>query len=517
MLRAASLAAVSLLATVVVACGGGAAAGEADPARAVPADAWMYVEATVRPDGKRKDDALDAAGKVLATDDPEGKLRELLDKALADGGGTDLDYDRDIKPWLGDRVGVWVGNRLDAEGDPGAAAVIAVTDPDAAVDAFHKAARQAGDRLTKRSYNGVDYEVDQDGSAVATVGDFLLAGTEPEVKQSIDAQKGDSLAESDRYRGGVDKLDDERLAHFYMDLRRLFELLGQQEPNNEEMQQFRALVPFEKLPPVFGSFSADADRLSLDMAATSKGLGNLGALGTWGGGATPLMQELPGDSWAAFGSAKYGQSLKAAFDTYAGAFGGAAIKQQLRNQYGIDIDDDLLSWIGDIAAFVRGDTIDTLDGGLVIQVIDDAKAEKGFAKLVGLLQSGGGADVNPVTIPGAKNAFAVRDTSVPKPIILARSDERVVVSYGVDAAKAALNPDGKLGDADIYHQAEDKLGMDPAFVMSMPTVLSLVDASGQADADFQQVRPYLQPYDVIAYGAEAQGDGGRFRLVAGLK
>ena len=517
MLRAASLAAVSLLATVVVACGGGAAAGEADPARAVPADAWAYVEATVRPDGKVEEDALDAVGKVLATDDPEGKIRELLDKSLADSDGANLDFDRDIKPWLGDRIGVWIGDQFEPDGDPGAGVVVAVTDPDAAIAAFRKGAKANGDRLTRRSYNGVDYEVTRDGYAVVTVDDFLLAGTEAEVKRSIDVQKGDSLAESDRYRSGVDKLTDERLAHFYMDLRRLFELVAQQQPDNPDMQQFRALVPFDKLPPVFGSFAANGDRLSLDVTATTKELGNLGALGTWGGGATPLMQELPGDSWAAFGSAKYGQSLKASFDTYAGAFGGAAIRQQLRSQFGIDLEEDLLSWIGDVAAFVRGDTIASLDGGLVIQVTDQAKAEKGFAKLVGLLQSAGGVGAKPVTIPGARNAFEVRDASIPKPIVMARSDERVVVSYGVDAAKAALNPDSKLGDADVYHQAEDKLDMDPAFVMSVPAVLSLVDSAGEADADFQRARPYLEPYDVIAYGAESQGGGGRFRLVAGLK
>src|SRR4051794_25012250 len=138
MLRAASLAALSLLAALVVACGGGAASGDADPATAVPADAMLYGEVTVRPDGDLREDALAAAGKVLNTDDPQGKIHELLDKALADQGGAGLDYDKDIAPWLGDRLGVWFSSRLEEAGDPGGSLIVDTTDPDAALDAFHR-------------------------------------------------------------------------------------------------------------------------------------------------------------------------------------------------------------------------------------------------------------------------------------------------------------------------------------------------------------------------------------------
>ncbi len=514
MLRAAALAALSLLAALVAACGSGAASGDADPAKLVPAGAMVYVEVTVRPEGDVRGEALDAAGKVLRTSDPEGGIPRALDKALAQDDQK-LDYDKDIKPWLGQRVGFWFGTRLDREGDPGGAALIATTDPDAALDAFHKGA--AGDKLTKRSYNGSDYEVNQDGVATGIVADFLVTGPEPEFKQVVDTSGGKGLADADRYRTGVDQLDDNRLAHFYVDLARAFELARKSNPEDEQLPQLEAMVPFAKLPPVVGSFSADGERLAVDVAVkgnTANALGSFGGLG----GTSPLVKDLPGDSWVAFGAAKYGQQLNAMLNQYAGLFGGAAARQQLLQQYGIDLDQDVLSWIGDVAVFARGDSLATLDGGAVIQVTDADKAAKGFGKLVGLLQAAGGVRVDPVSIKGAENAFAVTDDSTPKPIVLARSDEKVVIGYGRDAAEAALSPSSKFGDSDLYGRAKGALGdMDPSFVLSMPAVLGLVDSSGQADADYQKAKPYLEAYDAIALGYDGGNNGGRVRFVAGLK
>jgi hypothetical protein len=518
MLRAATLAALSLLAALFVACGSGSADGDADPASAVPANAMLYAEVAIQPDGQLKDDALDAAGKVLATDDPEGKLREFLDRAMAEAEDTNLDYDKDIKPWLGERGALWVGQRVDEDGDPGAAAVIAVTDTEAAMEAMRKA---DGKKTTKRSYKGVDYEVDTDGEAAGTVDDFLLVGAEPEVKASIDAQKGDGLADSDRYKQSLDQLEDERLAHFFLDVKSFFNLAMKSSSGTDaqELEQLKTIFPFDKVPPVVGSFSANGDRLALDFAVKGDSLKNLGALSqTYGGGTSPLLKEMPGDSWGALAAAKYGQSLKSMFDQMAGAFGGAAARRQLKNQLGIDLDQDVLSWIGDVGFFIRGDTIASLDGAAVIQVTDEGKAAKGFGKLVGLLQSAGGVQAKPTKVDGAEAAFAVDDPELPKPLILARSAERVVVSYGAEAARDAFTPASKLGDSDLYGEAKDSLGgIEPSVLLAMPNVIKLVESSGSADAEFDKARPYLDAYDLIAYGLEGDEDEGHLRIVAGLK
>ena len=74
-----------------------------------------------------------------------------------------------------------------------------------------------------------------------------------------------------------------------------------------------------------GSFAANGDRLALDVRRLEgDSLKDLGPLAAgWGGGSTPLMKELPGDAWAAFGTPKYGAALKQTLDAFAGMLGGA--------------------------------------------------------------------------------------------------------------------------------------------------------------------------------------------------
>jgi hypothetical protein len=268
-----------------------------------------------------------------------------------------------------------------------------------------------------------------------------------------------------------------------------------------------------------GSLVANGDRLALDVSVDVAGAKAMGGLGNlWSGASTPLMKELPGDSWGAFGAPNYGASLKASLDTFAGALGGAALQGQLKQRYGIDLDEDVLSWIGDVAFFIRGDSIANLGGGAVIKVTDEAKAATGFNKLIGLLQTTASVKANPVKIDGADAAFAIQDAATPKPIVFARGNGKVVIAYGADAATAALNPTDKLGDADIYGQAKDALeDVDPSLFFSMPAIVALVDSSGQADASWAKAKPYLEAYDVVAMGAKGSAGHAKLRVAAGLK
>src|SRR3954468_7887179 len=92
-------------AVAVGGCGSGASSGGSDPAKLVPADAAMYVEGVVRPDGDQGDAARSLASKLLQTGDPGKKIRSLIDDGLRkESPGTT--FDKDIDPWLGDRIGV---------------------------------------------------------------------------------------------------------------------------------------------------------------------------------------------------------------------------------------------------------------------------------------------------------------------------------------------------------------------------------------------------------------------------
>ena len=98
--------------------------------------------------------------------------------------------------------------------------------------------------------------------------------------------------------------------------------------------------------------------------------------------------------------------------------------------------------------------------------------------------------------------------------MLARSDDRVVIAYGADAAVQALSPSSELGSAPLYDEAKSALGdMDPGLLVSMPSVLKLVEAAAPPDPDYAKAKPYLEAYDAIALGY----DDGRARFAAGFK
>jgi hypothetical protein len=518
--RAASLAVAACLAGLLAGCGAGSASGGGGPASAVPSDAPIYVEATVRPAGGLRDGALAAAGKVLRTGDPRAEIRRLVTRALATTRDPSFDYARDIEPWLGETAGFW----LSASGSGQAArgvAVLSATDTQKAQQAIDRAVAGSSRHFAQRPYGGTDYEVNQDGGAAAVVGDVAAFGTEAELKRTIDASKGGSLAGDARYAKALGGLDPQRLGTYYLDPKALLAQAGRAgATSRQQLEQAQRLFGLDQAGPVAGAFLADGNRLAVDSVSTGGAtdlLRRLGAL--YGTGSTPLLGELPGDAWAAAGAPKLGENARTIYAKAAGALGGAAVAQQLRSRYGIDLEQDVFSWIGDAAFFVRGTTMGTLDGGAVIEVTDQAKAAAAFGKLVGLLQTRGGLDATPVRIAGSEAAFQIRRPGVPEPIVLARSATRVVVAYGPQAAAEAFSPRRTLAEGADYAKARELLGdgLEPAFLLSMPQLTTLLSSTTGGDPGFGRAKPYLDAFGVVATGGRADGDTTRSRVVAGLR
>jgi len=498
-LRSAAL--VVLLAALVAACGGSGSGGDGDPATVVPSDALFYAELVVRPEGLQRDDALAAAGKVLSTDDPGAEIREFVQRTY-----DDFDYDRDVEPWLGERAGVWVSPS--ASDDDFGISLLAATDTDKAMESLEVAFARGGETPAERSHRDHRYIVDSSGVAAGVVGDFVAIGREGNYKRTIDAAEGDSLAEADEYADAIDALDDEWLAHFWADTPALIERVREMDPGADELS---TLVPLDDLPPIAGSFAADGDRLALEVRLRSADRTPFGPL--LAAGSTPLLQELPGDSWAAFGSADVGETLRATIDGLAGAIGGLAARREVRRELGLDLDRDLLDWIGHAAFFVRGTTPQTLDGGLVIQPTDEDKAADAFGRIVGAIQVARKLQARPVDVAGADQAFEFVDAY---PLVLARGSWLVVATIGRAAAEAALGSGERLGDGDLYEQAEELVGMEPGLLLSLPKLLELVEAFG-ADAELEAARHYLEAFTVVAGGMTADDEDATGRLAVGLE
>ena len=405
--------------------------------------------------------------------------------------------------------------------EPGYVVVIAAKDTEKAQAAIDKGVKSDGGKVTERSYSGVDYQVDDEGVAAGIVGDFFTVGTEAEFKRTVKAQDGDSLAEAKRYKSAIDGLEDERIGTFYVDLKPFIEQALKSDPQAAgQLEQFRSIFPIDKLEPLSGALLADEDRIAFDTLTRGKGVDALKTFGPLTGtGSTPLLGELPGDAWVALGAADVGPSVKSIFTKVAGAFGGAAATQQLQSQYGINLERDVFSWIGDMAVFARNTTKADIDGALVIEATNPGNMQSAFAKLVGLLQSQGGQKVTPIKVDGAELAFRTGSTDLGKPAVIARSDDRVVVAVGEAAAAEALAPAQKLADGELFKEAKDILDddLEPAFLLSMPDLVAAIESMGEADADFAKAKPYLDAFSLIVSGGTFKDDEVRSRVAAGLK
>jgi hypothetical protein len=311
--------ALSLMLLTLAGCGGQAASGGGDPASAVPADAAAYIELTVRPEGSQRSDALAAAGKVLATSDPEGKIEQLLQQAFSKSNGLKLDYARDVKPWLGSKAGFWLAPVRTGEQTRGAA-VLDATDADAARSALDRAVKGSGQRFTTRSYKGVDYQVNDEGGAAAVADDYVVLGSEAELKRTLEVLDGGKpLGGEDRYRKAIAPLDRDRLGTAYVNLKALFAAAAAQNPAAAaQFQQLNRIVPLDSLGGAAAQFTADGDRLAAD-AVFAGGKAYQQRFGMFAtGGSTPLIQDLPGGSWFALGAPKFGDSVRNAYRQFVG-------------------------------------------------------------------------------------------------------------------------------------------------------------------------------------------------------
>lgn len=505
-------------------CGAGGGAGaDGDPASLVPQGATFYFEGQVRPEGDRKRDVLAAAGKLLRTPDPERRLRELFDEATRDSG-QDFDYDRDLEPWLGERAGMFATD-LGAP-KPATVVIAATTDEDKARDAVESAIRRrpAGRRSVEREYEGVEYRIGEDGVAAGIVDGFVVVGDEGEFKRVVTAVDGKSLAESGRYQDTLDGLSDERLATGYLDVSTLFDAALKADPDTAgQLEPVTGALELDKVAPVGLAFLADDERLAIESAQSTKGASRtyqqLASLAF--GASTPLVGSLPGDAWGAYGVPKLGQTAKALYDAFAGSLGGAAISGQIREQTGLDLQEDVFGWIGDTAVFVRGANEDALEGAVVIQATDAARARRAVAKLVGVASQQDGFPVlKPTRLQGAELAFTAPGIGG-RDLYVAVGNGRAVLALGESAARDGLKAPGEpLRETDGYKRAKEALesGLEPSSYVDVPTVLKLMEADGAGtDGDYAKAKPYLETLAVLTSGAEKDGDRLRSRVSVALK
>ena len=496
--------AVALVAALAAGCGSSSSGsgGESDPAAAVPATAPVYVEANVHPDGKLGDDVTAVLKKVLRTDDPAAKLKGLIDKSGKDDGIT---YDKDIAPWLGDRIGVAVTAFSGSK--PAFVAIAGSKDDDKA-----RAALKKGSEATvKRTYKGVDYSYDpKEQMASAVFGGRALFGTETGVKSAIDATKGQSLAEANGLRAAREKVASERAGFAYFDVQGLLRLF-QQAGGGRDPQVGAAIQALGGSLPktIAAALEADPDLIRVD--AVSIGTPRSASSGKSGADA---VGALPGDAFAAVGIADLGatfeRSLKSIGGSGLGGVGIEALMRQFRQQTGLDLREDLLSWMGDAGIYVSGNSVSDLHGALVVKSTDPARTRKAIGALQRLARKTAKSEkVSTLSGSGVDRGFSIKGAGSPRIDVALAGDKFLVAIGGDKALQEAIKPSTTLSSAPAFTAAAGKLGngIKPSFFLDTAKLTALVGAKAGSDPDFVKAKPYLDAFAALVGGAKDEGEG----------
>jgi hypothetical protein len=512
--RARRLAAGALVALAVplAGCGSGGGGGgnsDVDPASVVPASAAFYGEVTVRPEGDLKASVETLAKKIAQNDDPGGELVKQIDAGLKD---QNLTFKDDIDPWLGKKAAVAITGLKDPQ-HPDYAIVIAATDTGKALDALKKDEKG----LVERTYKDVKYTFNaKQQQAAAGVGDTLVVATEASLKSIIDVDKGGaSLAKSDKLAKARKGVTSDGLGFFYVDPVSVIDLLASSSPAlGSQAGPLKSLLGGDKASAIGAALTAAADSIRLETAVDGQ------AAATAADEAAATTAGLPAGSVAAagFGSiASRAEKGVAQLQQLGGIY--ATVLAQFKTITGLDLEQDVLSWMGKGGLFVRAKGLADIGGALVVDTSDAKKSAAFIDSARGLISQFGassGLRVSSFSGQGAKG-FQLKAAQFPFPIIVATGAGKFVIAVGDSSVREALKPTTTLGDDPRFKATATQLGAKPALYVDLQAIIGFANLAAGSDPGYQKAKKYLQAFTALAAGSEHSGGTTKSRVVVGVK
>jgi hypothetical protein len=483
----------ALITAIAVAAGCGSDDSSSSAASSLaPAGAVVYGEATLDPEGEQEQAINSIIEKFPGEGSAGERISGLMEKAFAETG---LSYKDDIEPWLGDEAAFFVSSVSQSGGGSGAL-LVATDDEDAARDAIERAAKKEAGKAG--TYKDHDYYAIEDGAA-GVVDGWVVLGNEGGFKAAVDtAEGGTSMADDQAYEDALAGADEDRLGFVYVNTPAFAAELQKAGPG--------ALGPFAEVfkDPLLATITVSEHGARLE-ANLPKSLATMFPILAEGKAAA----DLPADAWLALAQPDLGSTLDQLLGFVSGAVGGRdMIAQQLKAATGLDLDRDVISWMGDWSLFVRGTSVSELGGALVVETSDEAASKRFIDAIARIASRGleGDAKVGPLSVQG--EGVTLTSSDIPEPVHLFQRDGKVVLAYGDAAANDALDPAQSLGDTQQYKDAQDALGgdYDLSFYLSFPQIVSLVDSLAGDDEGWLEVKPYLEPLGALVVGAREDGD-----------
>ncbi|MBS1879043.1 MAG: DUF3352 domain-containing protein [Actinobacteria bacterium] len=505
----------ALVAALVAGCGGDSSSAEKDPAEAAPPTASVFVEAKIQPDGEIAENVDSLAEKVAGIENVGALITEEIEKA-ASAEGQQLDFEKEIEPWLGEEVGLFL-QEYDGENFNGVGGALQVSDEGEAESFLGEKIEAGGEKLKDGEYEGVKFKSQADGTAFGfSEGLLLYAQDEKVFKQMIDALKGENLAGADAFDEATENEPDGSVANVYVDIGGLIDEAGQGiEAETQLGLEVLGIEP--KGSTALVSLVPGSETLEIDLNS------NLTSSTAAGGDASDLLGSLPAGSVVAFATAEYGKSLQQMIDRVdENGIPGQIPPHQFKSsleQSGIDLE-SIIGSIGDVGAFVEGNGQRNLGGALVIESTNPTEAQNTVKNLGLLLRATGTPGITAIS-EGGLSGFSIRAPELgSKPLVVAAGGSKIAISYGPKPATAALSGKaGTLADDPTFKAAQEALGGTPisAFVNGRSAVQLIETLTSPLEqAELMEAKPYLDKLGYVAVGGSSSDHSTTAKIVAGL-
>lgn len=507
----------ALAALFVAGCGSSddGGSGGTDPASVAPATAPVFIEATIRPEGETKTNIEALAQKIAGIDDLGELIVEELESSAADDG-EDLDFEKEVEPWLGDEAGIFLQEYEDDDFE-GYGAAIQTSDEETARSFVNEQLESEDDAPEDGSYEGVDFKVEADDGTTIGVFDGLVVFAEDEAifKEMVDASKGENLAGEEAYSDATANLPGDSAADVYVDIGALIEEAGEEVDSDAQLfLDTLGLEPDEAT--AVASVVPGSNHVEIDFST------DLSGDNPPSGDASELLGTLPGSAVGALASAEFGKRFNEGIDQIdkegiPGSVPPNQLKKTLK-EAGIDLE-AIAGSIGDVGLYVTGNSEKSLAGALVLETEEESEAKNTVSNIGLFLRKAGISGVTAVN--GEASGFSIRSPELgSKPVVVVAKGNRIAVGYGLASVGSAFQETGKsLADNAAYKDATGILGSTPiAMFVNGPSALNLATALMPAgDEGFEEAKPYLQKIEYLALGSEASDDLATAKLIVGLK
>lgn len=505
----------ALAALLVAGCGGGDdSSGGSDAATLAPATAPVFIDFTIRPEGATKTNIEELAKKLAGVDDLGGLIVSELESSASEEG-EELDFEKEVEPWLGERAGLFL-QEYEEEDFEGYGAAIQTEDEDAAREFVDKQVESGDESFEDGSYEDVDFKVQEDETTIGVFDGFVVfAEDEAIFKTMVDASGGENLAGESAFTDAMGEVSDDSAANVFVDIGGLIKEAGDEiDADTQTFLDSAGIEPREATAVaslVPGSDNVEID-LSSDLAGDNPPTGD----------ASELLGSLPGTSVAALAADEFGKRFSEGIDKIdqegiPGEVPPNQLKKTLK-EAGVDLD-AIAGSIGDVGIYVTGNSEKTLAGALVMEAEDETQATNTVSNIGLFLRKAGIPGVTKIS-KGA-TGFSIRSPELGRqPVVVAAKGDRMVIGYGLASALSAFEESNKtLADNPAFKEAESALGGTPitAFIDGA-SALNLAQAMvPPGEEEFEEAEQYLKKIDYLALGSEASGDLATAKLIVGVK